>query len=363
MDYNQSANYLRQALACAKTRKGFCAPNPAVGAVVVKDNHVLATGFHEGSGHAHAEVAALTQLSDAQANGATLYVSLEPCCHWGKTPPCIDLIIQRKIAKVIFAYHDPNPQVNQQGQQQLLAAGIDCQHYPLAEITEFYASYLFWRQNQRPFVIAKLALSLDSKIAGPKSKCVAITGMEAQRFTHQGRQFADAILTTARTIICDDPKMNVRLADHVISKPVYIMDRTLSVPLSAQIFTTASKVTIFYDVAITNDKVKILEQQGCRCIPLKVEDEKLNLLEILKFMGEDGIHELWLEAGATCFSAFLTANLAQRILLYIAPKILGLEATSAFATSLTELVTAPASIQWSALGNDGLCTIEITGGA
>ena len=237
---NQHITYLRQALTLAEHRRGFCAPNPSVGAVVVKNNQVLASGSHWQGGAAHAEVAVLQQLSST-AKGATLYVTLEPCCHWGKTPPCTDLIIRQQIAEVIYAMRDPNPQVSGQGERILQQAGISCQPVVVEEVTQFYQSYNHWVHSGKPWVTVKLAMSLDGKIAGEGGRPVAITGADLTTHTHQQRKRADAILTTGRTICYDNPQLNVRLVRESYGKPVYVLDRHLTLPLDAQIFDTAER--------------------------------------------------------------------------------------------------------------------------
>ncbi|MGB6976420.1 MAG: bifunctional diaminohydroxyphosphoribosylaminopyrimidine deaminase/5-amino-6-(5-phosphoribosylamino)uracil reductase RibD, partial [Gammaproteobacteria bacterium] len=242
----QPSHYLLEALELAELRRGFCAPNPAVGAVVVKQGRVLATGYHKASGQPHAEAEALGSLGD-EARGATLYVTLEPCCHLGKkTPPCTELLIARGIREVYYGFTDPNPQVAGLGAQALQAAGIPCKHVPLASIDEFYQSYAHWWQTRQPWLTAKLALSLDGKIAGAKGKRMNITGAELQQYTHTLRHQADALLTTARTILNDDPQMNVRLGDKVIAKPLYIIDRELYLPLTARIWQTAKTICILH---------------------------------------------------------------------------------------------------------------------
>ncbi len=285
--------YLKYALKLAQIRRGFCAPNPSVGAVVVKDNQIIAEGYHWGSGHAHAEVEALNKVN-GELIDATLYVTLEPCCHTNKkTPPCTELIIARGIKKVIYGARDPNPQVSGLGEKRLQAMGVECVHVELLEINEFYRSYQYWWQTGKPFVTAKLAMSLDGKIAGANGQRINITGKEAQLFTHQQRKLADAILTTAKTIICDDPLLNVRLPEGEFKRPVYILDKNSITPAAAKIFQSAERVTIL---------------------------KQTDLNKVLQQIGEDGIHDLWIEAGGKCFSAFVQAGLVQRAFIYVAPK-------------------------------------------
>ena len=324
---------LLQALAAAKTRRGFCAPNPAVGAVVVKNNQIIATGTHFAAGSDHAEIAAFKQVGADLVSALSLYVTLEPCCHHGKTPPCTDAIIKQGIKQVIYGHRDPNPLVAGKGILQLQAAGIECIYLPLPEITDFYKSYDYWQQHHRPWVTAKLAISLDGNTSG------AITGAKLQRFTHEWRKKSDAILTTAKTIIDDDPKLNVRLDNETITKPIYILDSNLQLPLTATLFKTAKTITVFYHAG----SVKPLEQKQVRCIKVGLNSNGLALEPILDFIGKDGVHDLWLEAGKTCFSAFHAAKLVQRSFVYVGAKWRGADTRS-----------APT---WQLLGSDAVCEL------
>src|SRR3990167_7826390 len=207
--------YLNEALVLAKKRRGFCAPNPSVGAVIVKNRKMIGSANHWAAGYFHAERQALMEIGK-KAKGASLYVTLEPCCHWGKTPPCTDIIIHSGIKKVFYAARDPNPIISGKGIQILKSAGILCEQIKLPAIDLFYQSYYYWTQHHLPWVTAKLAMSLDGKIAGPQGEPVSLTGAQLNTFTHQSRRESDAILTTVNTIIHDDPQMNVRLHDEII---------------------------------------------------------------------------------------------------------------------------------------------------
>jgi diaminohydroxyphosphoribosylaminopyrimidine deaminase/5-amino-6-(5-phosphoribosylamino)uracil reductase len=324
--------YLKRALSLAWQRRGFCAPNPSVGAVIVKDHQIFSEGNHPAAGLAHAEVVALQALKEKKGNpeGATLYVTLEPCCHQGKTPPCTDAIIQSGIKKVIYSFKDPNPKVSGHGEKILREAGIECRQIPIDEINEFYKSYNRWVKSKLPFVTAKLAVSLDGKIAGKKGQRVMLTGEEAEKFTHQCRHHSDAILTSAKTIIQDNPSLNIRLSEEIIAKPVYILERDLSVPKDAKIFKTASNVIILHE-------------------------EKL--LDAIKKIGEAGIHDLWVEVGGNIFSALIEQKLVQRVFIYIAPMVIGNLGIEGFIAN-TNLFNNIKNIQWKILGHDAVCEMN-----
>lgn len=296
--------------------QGFCAPNPAVGAIVVRGEHVIAAGYHRGPGMAHAEVDALADLGDL-AEGCDLYVTLEPCCHQGRTPPCTDLIIKHKLARVFFGYYDPNPQVAGKGQRLLQDAGIECEYMSVAAIDDFYAPYKFWWQYQRPQLTAKLAITDRHQIA-----IDPITGSESQHYTHQQRLSHDALLTTVETVIADDPQFNARLIDPSIKKPLYILDSQARLPVTARVLTTCDPVTVFYADGADQLRIQALEQAGVSCVKLPLErPHRLDLLACLRFIGTRGVQQLWLEAGWTCFSSFLRQGLIDRALFYIAREV------------------------------------------
>lgn len=328
---NLDTYYLKQALALAKLRRGFCAPNPCVGALLVKDGNVIASGFHWASGFPHAEIAALNKIDSSDAKGATLYVTLQPCCHTQKkTPPCILHLIEKKIAKVVYAFSDPNPAVHDHADKQLQQADIVCIQHPLPEIDDFYTSYQYWWKHKQPFVTAKLAISLDGKVAGQQGSRIQLTGETTKRFTHQQRQRADAILSTAKTISKDNPLLNVRIGNTIIPKPLYILDSELNTPLSAHIFNTAKNITFFHKVNLSFKKQADYYRDNIQLVPVKTNRTGLNLDEVLKQIAQDGHHDLWIEAGGHCFQSFAQNQLLQRAFLYVAPRWLGQDAQNAF---------------------------------
>lgn len=349
---------LKQALALAAARRGFCAPNPAVGAVVVKNGEIIGQGCHWACGEPHAEAVALLSLAPEMVKGASLYVTLEPCNHWGRTPPCTELIQQLGIAEVYYAYADPNP-IAEGGAQTLIAAGIFCAHCPFPEADLFYRSYTHWLKTGLPWVTAKLAVSFDGKIAGPHGEPVALTGPEVGRFTHLNRLHSDALLTTVKTVIQDDPALNVRLqeASAPLAKPVYVVDRTLSLPAAARLFHTASALTVFYGATAPHAQVESFQHRGVHCIPIsQTPDGQLDLVAILRTIGEAGVHDLWVEAGGVFFTALHVARLVQRRLIYVAPQCLGPSAQAAFQVPL-DFSRENDNITWSYSGNDAICEL------
>ncbi|TLY48751.1 MAG: bifunctional diaminohydroxyphosphoribosylaminopyrimidine deaminase/5-amino-6-(5-phosphoribosylamino)uracil reductase RibD [Gammaproteobacteria bacterium] len=324
-------HYLEAALKLAEIRKGFCAPNPCVGAILVKNNQIIAKGYHHASGSPHAEVDAISKVDPSNASGAVLYVTLQPCCHTAKkTPPCTDLIIKSGIVKVIYGFRDPNPAVNGHTDKILQTAGIECTHYPITLIDNFYASYAYWWKHKRPFTTAKLAMTLDGKIAGRNGKRIQLTGNTAQKFTHQQRKYTDAILTTAKTIVVDDPLLNCRIDDIIYKKSLYIIDTYLRIPISANVFNSTEKITIFHNPQISKKEQDRFQKYAIRFIPIKANNNGLDLLEIFNQIGQDGIIDLWVEAGGKSFQAFVQNSLLQRAFIYVAPQWLGENTQLAF---------------------------------
>lgn len=320
--------FLLRCIELAHTRLGFCAPNPAVGCVIVKNNKIIAEGLHLGCGHPHAEVDALNQLTQ-DAKNAILYVSLEPCCHFGRTPPCTQRIRKSGIKKVVFGLKDPNPLVAGMGQAELIQAGIECECIELPEITFFYRAYEHWIRKKLPFVTVKLAISADNKIALENKKPIKISGKECDYLTHHYRKNADAILTTIETIIQDDPKLNARFLNKTIAKDIYILDTHARLPLIANLFLTAKTITLFHAIHVDFNLINALQNKGVRCISMDEDDSGLNLKKCMEKIGEDGVHHLWIEAGSKCFNAFLKQQLLNQIILYVSSKTLGDKALSA----------------------------------
>lgn len=343
---------LIKALAIAEMRRGFCAPNPAVGAVIVKGDKIISEACHTAPGQAHAELAAIRQAGSS-ARGATLYVTLEPCSHTGRTPPCVDAIIEAGLKKVFFAYQDPNPVVCGNGQRLLHQAGIACEHMPIAEINDFYNSYYYWTVKRKPWVTLKLAVSLDGKIAF-SDKPAVLTGSEANSLTHRLRYRTDAILTTLNTVLIDNPALNARCGDQPVAKNVYVLDRELQLPLDARLITTAKQLSLLCDEQASPQRKRRLQELGVRCIAIPCVQGHLSLSAALAQIGEDGMHDVWVEVGSQCFSALIKQQLAHELYLYITPKTLGKSALSAFPSCVCfkEYFTRSS---WQALGEDVLC--------
>ncbi|MBA2656298.1 MAG: bifunctional diaminohydroxyphosphoribosylaminopyrimidine deaminase/5-amino-6-(5-phosphoribosylamino)uracil reductase RibD [Tatlockia sp.] len=319
--------FMLAALEQAWLGRGNCAPNPSVGAIIVHKGEIIARAWHRGAGTAHAEQLALEQIA-LDLTDLILYVTLEPCNHWGKTPPCTASIIQHKgIAQVIYGFADPNPLVAANDTPQLLKNnGIEVLHFPLAEVDHFYQSYSYWIQTKKPWIKAKMAQSLDGKIGKPGER-VYLSNNECGEFTHLNRLHSDVILTTAKTIFTDDPLLNARVEGREQSKIVAIIDSKLTLNAkNAKIFHSAKHCHIYHDenLSVVNAK------PNCTYHAVPVDEKLLDLFFIVNHLGELGFHDVWVEAGGQLFSALHRQKLLQQTYLYITPMILGAETLAAF---------------------------------
>lgn len=326
--------YMARALQLARHGLYTTQPNPRVGCVLVREGHIVGEGWHERAGQPHAEVFALQAAQD-QAQGATAYVSLEPCSHHGRTPPCADALVHTGIKKVIVAMADPNPLVAGQGLKRLQAAGIETASGLLAtEARALNPGFISAMERQRPFVRIKMAMSLDGRTAMASGESVWITGEAARRDVQFWRAQAGAILTGIDTVLMDKPQLNLRLtaADLNISgelrQPIrVILDSQLRFPLDAPLLSSAGKVLIY---TCSTNQAKIAQLQQLSVQVRQFTSTRLDLNEVLSALVLDGINELHVETGATLTGALIEQGLADELLLYIAPHLMGSAARALF---------------------------------
>ncbi|MCA0403995.1 MAG: bifunctional diaminohydroxyphosphoribosylaminopyrimidine deaminase/5-amino-6-(5-phosphoribosylamino)uracil reductase RibD [Proteobacteria bacterium] len=347
-------SFLLAALEQAALGRGQCAPNPSVGAVAVRNGEIIARAFHKGAGTAHAEVLVFEQLPP-NLDGVTLYVTLEPCNHWGRTPPCVNAIIaQGGISEVIYGYCDPNPVVMSNNTPSILAEhGIKSRYMPLEEINAFYESYKHWRHSRKPFVTAKIAQTLDGKIAQANYQAQKISNDICDNFTHQQRKKTDIILTSMRTVNNDDPLLNARINGQTCAKNIAILDSHLQLNPKAKIFDSAKNIHIYYSPG----KEPSYQHEKVHYHAVSEASKGLNLEEVIYHLGELGYHDVWVEAGATLFAALHEANLVDRSFIYIAPSILGMDAISAYPSKFLNL-QPETKITWSAMGNNSMVCFD-----
>jgi len=314
--------YMNMALNLARSTLGQTSPNPVVGAVLVKDNQIIGMGAHLKAGEAHAEVHAI-QMAGEKAKGATLYVTLEPCSHYGRTPPCSDLIIRTGIKKVFVATTDPNPQVAGTGIERMKNAGIDVEVGLLQpEALELNKVFFYYIQKRKPYVTLKSAISLDGKIATVTGESKWITGEKARQDAHRFRHQHDAILVGVNTVLKDNPTLTTRLPAGGKNPIRIILDTHLRTPLDSHLVNDKQALTWI----ITGSEVNpILETkfsvQGINIV--KMPGQHIGIQELLDVIGEMGITSLFVEGGSEVHGSFLKERAFQQVITYIAPKLIG----------------------------------------
>src|ERR1035437_6799105 len=285
------ARFMSLASTLGRRGLGNTGPNPAVGAVIVKDNVIVGRGWTQSGGRPHAEVEALRHAKKA-AQGATLYVTLEPCSHQGKTPPCADAIIKAGISRVVSALEDPNPEVAGQGHERLRAKGITVDIGLGADAARAaHAGHITRVQQARPYVTLKLAVSKDGKAGLAGRKPVALTGEEARSRVFQMRSHSDAILVGIGTVLSDNPQLNCRLPGMIERSPVrVVLDAGLRLPLATTVVATLRETPtwVFTSRKASAIAEEILQQRGCKVFRVADQKGKLDLDEVLKVLSEQG---------------------------------------------------------------------------
>lgn len=314
--------YMRRALELAKRGMGHTSPNPMVGCVVVKDDRIITEGYHERYGELHAERNALTKCEE-DLTGAEMYVTLEPCCHYGNTPPCTEIIIERGIGKVYIGSMDPNPKVAGRGAQILREHGIQVETGVLEEeclaLNEIFFHYI---TRKTPYVAMKYAMTIDGKIASHTGDSKWVTGEEARHHVHELRKQYSAIMVGIGTVLADDPMLNCRIEEGV--DPIRIIcDSKLRIPLDCQIVKTAKEIrTIVCYAEGTDEKLRVLREAGVELI-CHAEEGRVDVTAIMKELGSLGIDSIIVEGGGVLHGTVLKSGLVQKIYCYIAPKLIG----------------------------------------
>jgi len=318
--------YMQEALTLAKTAKGFTSPNPCVGAVVVKDNRIVGKGFHKAAGLAHAEVDALDDAG-IKARGATLYVTLEPCNHFGKTPPCTQKIINAGIKKVVVGCSDPNPDVCGEGLKYLKSKGLEVLSGVLENQAQILIEDFIWYvQNKKPFVILKCASTLDGHIATSTGDSKWITNEKSRQFAHVIRHEVDAILVGSGTLHADNPSLTSRIQGVKTKDPArIILDTHLSIKKDAKVLTRKSnaKTFIITGPKIPIEKKLLIESKGAQIIQIPLKEQRLDLNKLMIKLGEMSILSLLIEGGSVVAGSALKEGIVNKTLFFLAPKFLG----------------------------------------
>ncbi len=317
---------MERALTLAAQAQGRTSPNPMVGAVIVREGEIVGEGYHQKAGDAHAEIQALNQAKES-AEGATMYVTLEPCCHWGRTPPCTESVIRAKLADVVVAMKDPNPQVAGNGIRQLEEAGILVQvglcEKESRQLNEVFIKYI---TTQRPFVILKSAISLDGKIATASGESQWITSEASRLKGHEVRAQVDAILVGVGTVLQDNPSLTARLPKRQNEDPIrVVVDSRGRTPLGAKVFNPNSNSGTL--IAVTEDalseKIEAFKATGAEVLIVAKKDGRVCLRALMWELGQRGITSVLIEGGGEINAAALRAGVVDKLMFFIAPKLIG----------------------------------------
>lgn len=317
--------YMKTALELAAKGCGYTAPNPMVGAVIVKNDRIIGQGYHERYGDLHAERNALASCTESPA-GATIYVTLEPCCHYGKQPPCTDAIIKSGISRVVIGSGDPNPAVAGKGIQILRQHGIEVVEHVLEdECQQLNEVFFHYIQTKQPFVVMKYAMTMDGKIAAYTGASKWVTGEQARQHVHQQRHKYTAIMVGVNTVLTDDPLLTCRI-EHGKNPVRIVCDSHLRTPITSQIVQTASRIpTIIATLYTDDERKKPYEDKGCHVLTVpKSKDGHVNLSALMDILGrQHKIDSILLEGGATLNWAAMESGIVKKVQAYIAPKLFG----------------------------------------
>ncbi|MBU2438707.1 MAG: bifunctional diaminohydroxyphosphoribosylaminopyrimidine deaminase/5-amino-6-(5-phosphoribosylamino)uracil reductase RibD [Acidobacteria bacterium] len=326
MNKRQDRAYLEMAYSLAEKARGWTSPNPLVGALLVKDGIIIGHGYHKKPGTAHAEIIAL-QMAGTAARGSTLYVTLEPCIHTGRTPPCVDSLIPAGIKRAFISAMDPNPVVHRRGAEKLREAGISVDTGLLAEknalLNEFYVKYI---TRKIPWVTIKAAVSLDGKMAVSGGHSNWITSSTAREYVHLLRGEHDAVLVGSETVLQDNPRLTIRHPQWKGKRLVRVLlDGRLRIPASARLFETLDRgpVLIFTSTDVPRDKAAPLEALGVEVIPVPSSAKGLDLSQILQHLGTRQITSVLVEGGGRVITGLVESRLADCMYLIVAPKLIG----------------------------------------
>ena len=320
---NAHLEYMKRAYQLALKARGKTSPNPLVGAVIVKKGHIVAEGYHKRCGSDHAEIVALKKARQ-RARGASLYVTLEPCFHYGRTPPCVDKIIQSGIKEVYVGMIDPNPLTHGKSIQKLRRANIKVHvGFMTKELAQMNEAFIKYIKFKRPFVVAKCAQTLDGKIATAQGQSKWITSEKTRTYTHQLRNDFDAILVGINTVLKDDPRLNA--AAHFKRLKKIVLDTQLKISPQARLFKNIlpSDCLLATTKKSNQSKVNFFKKKGVGVIICPERDGKIDLRWLFKYLAKQEITNILIEGGSTVIGQALKDGLVDKMYIYIAPKIMG----------------------------------------
>lgn len=321
-------DYMQEALDLAKLGQGWTRSNPMVGAVIVKNSQIIGRGYHQQYGGLHAEREALKDASEQghDVKGATMYVTLEPCCHFGKTPPCTQAIIEAGIEKVVVAAIDPNPLVAGKGIQELRNHNIEVETGLLAKESEdLNRRFNYFMIHTQPYITMKYAMTLDGRTATYTGDSKWITDKTAREHVHYQRHSNQAIIVGIGTALADDPSLTVRIDDFEGIDPIRIVcDSSLKLPLTSQLVKTAKETPTI--IATTNQNQQdhqAYQAAGCQLLVVNAKNYKVDLVDLITRLGQQGIQSIYVEGGSRLNASLLESGLIQEIHTYIGPKVIG----------------------------------------
>jgi len=351
-------HYMQRALSLAEVGRYTAKPNPVVGAVLMRDGHIIAEGFHEQAGQDHAEIMALKKTD---AEGATLYVTLEPCSHMGRTAPCCDAVIAAGVTRVVYGMVDPNPQVSGSGLARMVEAGITVDGPVMeAECAALNLGFIKRMRHGLPYVRCKMGMSLDGRTAMASGESKWITGPEARDDVQKWRSASGAVMTGIETVLKDDPGLDARLQMVRVEQPIrVIVDSCLRIPPDAKTLHLPGKVvlaTAVTSLQLLADQKSLLDNDNVAIVSCANAEGRVDLAQLLRLLASDyQCNDVLLESGAELAGAMLDAGLVDEVITYIAPKLLGSEARPLFnlrgMTSLSEHVSL-AMVDVAMLGKD-----------
>ena len=316
-------DYMAIALQLAKKGRGFTSPNPMVGAIIVKNGKIIGEGYHEKYGEFHAERSALNACTE-NPNGATMYVTLEPCCHYGKQPPCVDAIIKSGIRRVVIGSNDPNPLVSGKGMELLRKNRvIVTEHILQEECDQLNEVFFHYVQTKRPFVVLKYAMTMDGKLATRTGESKWVTGEIARHHVMMQRHDYRAIMVGIGTVLADDPLLTCRMDGG--RNPIRIIcDTELRTPLTSKIVTTARDITtIIATCSQDQSRASLYEEKGCQVLLVQRKNGHIDLEHLMDLLGQKQIDSVLLEGGGTLNWSALSCGIVQKVQSYIAPKLFG----------------------------------------
>jgi len=319
-------DFMRRALELAARARGRTSPNPMVGAVIVRDDRIIAEGHHRRAGEDHAEVDAIRAAGEA-ARGSDLYVNLEPCSHHGRTPPCTEAVGNAGIARVFAAIEDPNPLVDGRGGERLKRSGVDVSFGLLAaEARKLNEVYLKYIQTGRPFVILKSAVSLDGKIATRTGDSRWVSGAESRARVHEMRDAVDAVLVGIGTVLADDPMLTTRLPGRVGKNPArVIVDPFLKMPRASRMLREkkGGRILVAASLGAPQGRITGLQELGVEVLLYGGDDSRIDMRELMKTLGDTGVTSVLIEGGGEVAAASLAAGIVDKVVYFVAPKIVG----------------------------------------